>query len=95
MLKAYEAEVCVEGVWLCEPVITLEHFKASQQVNIQAERELFEAFNKVPNGVFFAGDYYNFTKGTDQTTWMMFNNKWYGWLECAKARAIMANEAGE
>lgn len=57
-------------------------------MNIFKERELFESQNKVPNGVFWAIENYNFTKGTDQTTWMLFNNKWQGWLECAQAREI-------
>lgn len=94
-MKAYEAEVCIDGIWVCEPVITLEHFKESQKVNINAERALFESQNKVPNGLFWAVSYYNFTKGTDQTTWAIFNNKWYGWLECAKARAELAERIGE
>lgn len=96
-MNVYEAEVCIDGIWNCEPVITLAEFKESQKVNIQAERALFEANNKVPNGVFFATGYYNFTQGTDQTTWMIFNNKWMGWLECTQARAKLAEqlEVGE
>ena len=89
MLKTYEAEVCVDGIWHCQPVVILSDLKI---VNIEAERVLFESTNRVPNGVFWAGDYYNFTKGTDQTTWMMFNNKWYGWLECAQVRAKQAEQ---
>jgi hypothetical protein len=75
-----------------ESVVLLDDYKNSLKVNIEAERVLFEATNKVPNGVFWALTYYNFTKGTDQTTWMLYNNKWQGWLECAQAReAAVAN----
>lgn len=91
-MQAYESEVCIDGWWTCEPAIPLRHFKESQKVNIQAERALFEATNKVPNGVFFATGYYNFTQGTDQTTWMIFNTRWMGWLECAQSRAKLAEQ---
>lgn len=87
MLKTYEAEVCIDGVWCCQPVVILRDIK---NVSVQAERALFESVNKVPNGVFFATGYYNFTQGTDQTTWMIFNTRWMGWLECAQARADQA-----
>lgn len=88
-MKTHEAEVCIDGVWCCEPVVILRDIK---NVNVTAERALFESINKVPNGVFWAVNHYNFTQGTDQTTWMLFNNKWFGWLECAQSRADQANQ---
>jgi len=78
-----------------DTVILLDDYKNSLKVNIYTERALFEAANKVPNGVFWAINNYNFTKGTDQTTWMLFNNKWQGWLECAQARELAAAQLGE
>ena len=77
-----------------ELVIRLDDFKESQKVNVNAERLAFESINKVPNGLFWAYNHYNFTKGTDQTTWAIFNNKWFGWLECAQAREVLADRLG-
>lgn len=78
-----------------EYVILLNDYKESLKVNIEAERAMFESTNKVPNGLFWAVSYYNFTRGTDQTTWAIFNNKWYGWLECAQAREAAVAQLGE
>lgn len=91
-MNVYQGDLLNDSL---EPVIRLDDFKESQKVNLQAERAVFESQNKVPNGVFFATGYYNFTQGTDQTTWMIFNSKWMGWLECAKARAVIAEQLGE
>lgn len=91
MIGTYEAEVCVDGVWHCQPVLLINEVKELLAVDIEKERQLFEAGNKVPNGVFWAVTYYNFTKGTDQTTWMLFNNKWQGWIDCARSRAALVD----
>lgn len=74
-----------------ESVVRLDDLKEFLAVDIEKERQLFEAANKVPNGVFWAFTYYNFTKGTDQTTWMLFNNKWQGWIDCARSRAALVD----
>lgn len=91
-LKQYESEVCVDGFWCCEPVLRVEEVKAALTVNVDRERQLFEETNRVPNGVFWAEDHYNFSQGTDQTTWMLFANRWQGWLECAQNRAKLVGD---